>query len=110
MFGFVFQIEISRNYGISDWRDDLKKLLLKVGIEGKPIIFLFADTQISDEMFIEDINTVLNTGDVPNLYAPEEKVDILEKMQTAARDSVSVTVILLYCLWEKNNLWSLRHG
>lgn len=96
LFGFIFQIEISRNYGISDWREDLKKLLLKAGIEGKPIIFLFADTQISDEMFIEDINTVLNTGDVPNLYVPEEKVEILEKMQTAARDSVRVTVFILY--------------
>lgn len=67
----------------------MKKLLLKAGIEGKPIIFLFADTQISDEMFIEDINTVLNTADVPNLYAADEKVEILEKMQTAARESVS---------------------
>lgn len=84
------QIEISRNYGIPDWRDDLKKLLLKAGIEGKPIIFLFADTQIADEMFIEDINTVLNTADVPNLYAPDEKAEILEKMQTAARESVSI--------------------
>lgn len=66
---------------------------MKVGIEGKPLIFLFADTQIADEMFIEDINTVLNTADVPNLYAPDEKADILEKMQTAARDSVSLTFI-----------------
>lgn len=63
------------------------------------MIFLFADTQIADEMFIEDINTVLNTADVPNLYAPDEKADILEKMQTAARDSVSNFLeISLKCL------------
>ncbi|KAJ8963034.1 hypothetical protein NQ314_005606 [Rhamnusium bicolor] len=88
-----------RTYGIPDWRDDLKKLLMRVGIEGKPLIFLFADTQIADEMFIEDINTVLNTADVPNLYAPDEKADILEKMQNAARDSgrkIEPTPLALY--------------
>lgn len=79
---------MSRNYGIVEWRDDLKKLLLKAGAEGKTTTFLFADTQIADEVFIEDINTVLNTADVPNLYAPDEKGDILEKMQAAAKDSV----------------------
>nr|XP_023027600.1 dynein heavy chain 3, axonemal-like [Leptinotarsa decemlineata] len=69
----LFEIELTRNYSISDWRDDLKKLFTRAGCEGKPIIFLFADTQIADEMFIEDINTVLNTADVPNLFAPDDK-------------------------------------
>ncbi|KAK9888346.1 hypothetical protein WA026_000601 [Henosepilachna vigintioctopunctata] len=95
----VYEIELSRNYGIIEWRDDLKKLLLKAGTEGKTTTFLFADTQISDELFIEDINTVLNTADVPNLYAPDEKGEILEKMQAAAKDSpkkIDSTPLALY--------------
>lgn len=86
----LFEIEITRNYGVTEWRDDLKRLMMKAGVEGKPIVFLFADTQIAMETFTEDINMILNTGDVPNLYAPDEKVEILEKMQTASRDSVSI--------------------
>ena len=35
-------------------------------------MFLFSDTQIVFEAMLEDINNVLNTGDVPNLYAPED--------------------------------------
>lgn len=31
---------------------------------------------------------ILNTGDVPNLYAADEKAEILEKMQAAARELV----------------------
>ncbi|XP_076256705.1 dynein heavy chain 3, axonemal [Rhynchophorus ferrugineus] len=95
----VFEIELSRNYGIPDWRDDLKVLLLRAGCEGKPIVFLFADTQVTDEMFVEDISTVLNTADVPNLYAPDEKADILEKMQTASRETgkkIELTPLALY--------------
>ncbi|KAH1026251.1 hypothetical protein HUJ05_010798 [Dendroctonus ponderosae] len=95
----VFEIELSRNYGIPDWRDDLKRLLLRAGIEGKPIVFIFSDTQVADEMFVEEISTVLNTADVPNLYQPDEKADILEKMQNAAREigrKVDPTPLALY--------------
>lgn len=103
-------MELSRNYGPSEWRDDLKSLLLKSGCEGKPTVFLFADTQIADESFTEDINMILNTADIPNLYAADEKAEILEKMQTAARDSgkkIDSTPLALYNFFierVKNNL------
>jgi hypothetical protein len=64
------------------------QLLLKAGAEGKQTTFLFADSQIKDESFMEDISMILNTGDVPNLYAADEKADIIEKMQTAAKNLV----------------------
>ena len=47
-------------------------MLLKAGISDKPVVFLFNDTQIVFESMLEDVNNVLNTGDVPNLYGPEE--------------------------------------
>ncbi|XP_008202999.3 dynein heavy chain 3, axonemal [Nasonia vitripennis] len=80
-------IEMMRSYGQSEWRDDLKSLLLKAGCEGKPIVFLLSDTQIKDESFLEDLSMLLNTGDVPNLYAQEEKAEILEKMMDVARET-----------------------
>ncbi|KAG3225312.1 Dynein heavy chain 1, axonemal [Phytophthora cactorum] len=66
------QIEISKGYGVAEWRDDLKKCLMKAGIDEKPLVFLFSDVQIVHEAMLEDINNVLNSGDVPNLYAPED--------------------------------------
>ncbi|KAH9113497.1 hypothetical protein AeMF1_012304 [Aphanomyces euteiches] len=66
------QIEISKGYSVADWRDDLKKCLMKAGVEEKPTVFLFSDVQIVHEIMLEDINNILNTGDVPNLYAPED--------------------------------------
>nr|XP_026485669.1 dynein heavy chain 3, axonemal [Vanessa tameamea] len=83
----VIQIEISRVYGQSEWRDDIRKMLMKAGIIGKPLVFLFADNQIMYEGMVEDINMLLNTGDIPNLYGMDEKVEILDKMQAAVRES-----------------------
>ncbi len=45
------------------------------------VVFLFNDMQIKDEAFLEDISMVLNTGEVPNLFPPEEKAEILERVQ-----------------------------
>lgn len=40
----------------------------ETGIEGKNITFLFNDTQIINETFLEDINNILNSGEIPNLW------------------------------------------
>merc|ERR550539_10603 len=47
MGGFeLFRIELAKNYGAEQWREDLKTCLMQAGIEQKPTVFLFTDTQI----------------------------------------------------------------
>lgn len=72
------------------------QLLIKAGNEGKPVVFLFADTQIKDESFMEDISMILNTGDVPNLFPADEKAELIEKMQTVARNQVCNVFVDIY--------------
>ncbi|XP_075305326.1 dynein axonemal heavy chain 3 [Odontesthes bonariensis] len=81
----LFQVELTKNYSMSDWRDDLKRIMLKAGIEGKSLVFLFNDSQIKVEAMLEDIDMLLNTGDVPNMFAADERADIIEKAQGIAR-------------------------
>lgn len=95
----LFQIEITRNYTKVEWKDDLKKLLRNAGCNAKPHVFLFSDNQIKDESFMEDISMILNTGDVPNLYAADEKAEIIEKMQNVARyegKKIDATPLAMY--------------
>ncbi|XP_072798825.1 dynein axonemal heavy chain 3 isoform X1 [Vicugna pacos] len=95
----LYQIEITKNYSGHDWREDLKKLMLQVGVATKSTVFLFADNQIKDESFIEDINMLLNTGDVPNIFPADEKADLVEKMQMAARtegEKIEITPLSMY--------------
>ncbi len=40
--------------------------------KNEPVTFLFSDIQIVKESFLEDLNNILNTGEVPNMWAPED--------------------------------------
>lgn len=45
---------------------------MQAGIDNKPTSFLFVDTQIINEQMLEDINNILNGGDVSGLYKKED--------------------------------------
>uniref|UniRef100_A0A8D0HGT5 Dynein axonemal heavy chain 2 n=1 Tax=Sphenodon punctatus TaxID=8508 RepID=A0A8D0HGT5_SPHPU len=79
----IFQIEVTKHYRKQEFRDDIKKLYRQAGVDLKPTTFLFVDTQIADDSFLEDINNILSSGEVPNLYKPDE----FEEIQTLILDS-----------------------
>lgn len=74
----IFQIEVVKNYTIRSWREDIKKVLMFSGVENKPISFLFTDTQIIKEQMMEDINNILNSGDVTGIYQEKDYEDIIQ--------------------------------
>ncbi|KAJ3321819.1 Dynein heavy chain 6, axonemal [Boothiomyces sp. JEL0866] len=80
------QIELTRTYGDEEWHEDLKKLYRLAGVEGKNTVFLLSDTQIKSETFLEDVNNILNSGEVPNLIEFEEREKILGELRPIARE------------------------
>jgi dynein heavy chain, axonemal len=74
------QIEINRGYGLSEFREDIKSMMIKAGVQGNRVTFLFTDSQIVVGTMLEDINNLLNSGEVPNLFAPDEQDKIASDM------------------------------
>jgi dynein heavy chain len=74
-------IEITKTYDRQAWFDDLKAVLMEAGCKDQPVVFLFSDTQIVQEAFLEDINNLLNAGDIPNIYANEEIEKIIGEVR-----------------------------
>jgi dynein heavy chain len=79
-----FSIVVTRTYGVADFREDLRKVLLETGTENRRTALIISDTQLVKEQFLEDLNNLLNTGEVPNVYQPED----YERMMTSVRDAV----------------------
>uniref|UniRef100_A0A671XQT1 Dynein axonemal heavy chain 2 n=1 Tax=Sparus aurata TaxID=8175 RepID=A0A671XQT1_SPAAU len=84
----VFQVEITKQYGKQEFREDIKKLYHLTGVDNKPTVFLLNDTQIVVESFLEDINNILSSGEVPNLYKQDEFVEVCI---SARKDNVAET-------------------
>ncbi|KAM9425745.1 dynein axonemal heavy chain 2 [Pholidichthys leucotaenia] len=93
----VFQVELTKQYHKQEFREDIKKLYRLAGVDNKPIVFLFNDTQIVEESFVEDINNILSSGEVPNLYKQDEFVEVCNALSESARkDNVVETPASLF--------------
>ena len=81
----LFSIEITKQYRSVEFHEDLKALFLQAGGEGKPTTFLFSDTQIKEESFLEDVNNILSSGEVPNLFTKEDKLAAFDYVRPEAK-------------------------
>uniref|UniRef100_A0A7N8YMF0 Dynein, axonemal, heavy chain 6 n=1 Tax=Mastacembelus armatus TaxID=205130 RepID=A0A7N8YMF0_9TELE len=82
-----FEIELSRGYNYDSFHEDLRRLYKMAGVEGKDMVFLFTDTQIVVEEFLEDINNMLNSGEVPNLFEKDELEQVLAATRPKAKEA-----------------------
>lgn len=80
----TFSIEITKNYRLIEFREDIKRLYLTAGCDNKGVCFLFNDTQIKEESFLEDVNNILSSGVVPNLFGKDEVPGILDALRKPA--------------------------
>lgn len=78
------QIELHRQYDHSSFLDDLRKYYISAGIYNNPTVFLINDSQIIMEEFLEDINNILNSGEVPNLFEGDEYEKVILNSRQAA--------------------------
>jgi dynein heavy chain len=57
-----------------------------VGGKGQPTSFIFTDNSIKEDAFLEDINNILNTGEVPNIFTAEDKAEIIDLVRNPAKE------------------------
>ncbi|XP_049536716.1 dynein axonemal heavy chain 6 [Anopheles darlingi] len=71
------QIALRRGYDHGCFHEDLRRIYWIAGVLNKATVFLITDTQIVHEAFMEDINNILNSGEVPNLFQGDEYEKII---------------------------------
>jgi dynein heavy chain len=67
-----FQITLTKSYNKGAFLENMKELYTFAGHLLKPTTFLFTESEIKDEVFLEYINSMLLTGDIPGLFAKDE--------------------------------------
>ena len=73
----VFTIKANSKYTIEQFDDDLRGLLRRVGVDGEKICFIFDEGNALSPAFLERMNALLASGEVPGLFEGDERTNLL---------------------------------
>ena len=85
----IFQIKAHSRYGIEEFNEDLRGVMRRVGIEGEKVCFIFDEGNILGSGFLEAMNALLASGEVPGLFEGDDYTALMNACRdSAARDGV----------------------
>ena len=70
------------DYTRKEWLEDLRNLYTGAGFRKEPTIFLVRDSNIKLESFYVDLNCVISSGIVYNLFSSEEKSEMIAQIKS----------------------------
>ncbi|XP_072706738.1 cytoplasmic dynein 2 heavy chain 1 isoform X3 [Ciconia boyciana] len=88
--------KISRDYQLKQFKNDLKYVMELAGIEGQQVVLLLEDYQFVHSTFLEMINSLLSSGEVPGLYKIEELEPLLSPLKDQASQDGFTGLIFNY--------------
>lgn len=78
----TFKLQITKTYGINQLMEDLGSLY-KIAVQ-QPVTFLFTDSDVKEEQFLEYLNMMLISGEIPGLFSKEDRDIIIEELRPIA--------------------------
>ena len=67
-----------KTYTQKNFKKDISEGSIRpAGVGGQKISLILNDNQITNEIFLEDINSLLNSGEIPNLWENEKRDEIM---------------------------------
>ena len=87
----VFQIKAHSKYGLTDFYEDLRDIMKRVALKGEKICFIFDEANCLNTSFIEAMNALLASGEVPGLFEGDE----YNALMNACRDSALKEGVIL---------------
>jgi dynein heavy chain, axonemal len=68
-----YQIVLTKGFAEKDLKEEIKGLFDLAGHQGKATTFIMTDSEVKKEEFLEYINMILSTGEIPGLIAKDER-------------------------------------
>ncbi|KAL4429302.1 hypothetical protein ABPG74_002288 [Tetrahymena malaccensis] len=87
------QIEMSKSYQKEQWIEDMRKLMIQAGVDSKESVFVINDSQMSKSFILEDLNNLLNSGDIPNLFSQEDFIPVIDRLRQNAKKEGKVKLL-----------------
>ena len=80
-------ITLTSTYTVNDFKTDIAAMYMKAGVKDEGILFLFTDSQIADERFLVFLNDLLASGEIPDLFPPEDIDEIINGVTSKVKSA-----------------------
>ena len=87
----IFQIKAHSRYGIEHFNEDLRGVMRRVGVDGEKICFIFDEGNVLGSGFLEAMNALLASGEVPGLFDGDDYTALM----SACRDSAACDGVII---------------
>jgi dynein heavy chain len=68
-----YQCVLNKSFGDTQFKESIKELYLIAGPQGGAVTFILTDAEIKYETFLEAVNSMLATGEIPGLFLKEDR-------------------------------------
>ncbi|XP_073674385.1 cytoplasmic dynein 2 heavy chain 1-like [Garra rufa] len=92
----LFTPKISRSYSLKHFKSDLKTVMQSAAVNGQQVVLLLEDHQFVHPSFLEMVNSLLSSGEVPGLYSTEELEPLLSSLKDQASQDGFTGPVLNY--------------
>ena len=92
----VFQIKAGKNYGLTEFDNDLRDVMKRAGCKGEKISFIFDESNILSTAFMERMNALLASGEIPGLFENDEYSALISMMREFHKNSTMLDDDQLY--------------
>ncbi|CUG86718.1 Hypothetical protein, putative [Bodo saltans] len=89
----VFQVKAHRGYTLLDFEEDLRNVMRRSGCKREKICFIFDESNIMDSNFLEYMNALLASGEVPGLFDGDAWTKLLQSIREGISSSGSTDFV-----------------
>lgn len=75
----IYTVDNANDLQVKEWKDNIKGLLNET-LTGDHIVLMLGDGQMGNVSYVEDINNMLNNGEIPNLMESQDLINIRDNL------------------------------
>mmetsp|Transcript_1490 Transcript_1490/g.2131 ORF Transcript_1490/g.2131 Transcript_1490/m.2131 type:complete len:4632 (-) Transcript_1490:106-14001(-) len=81
----VFQLKVHKYYTAKNFDEDLRALLIRAGCKHEKTCFIFDESNVLDTAFLERMNALLASGEVPGLFEDADFKNLMAECKDQGR-------------------------
>src|SRR3989338_417714 len=78
-------LKVNNRYTAKDFDNDLRSLMRRSGCDDEKICFIFDESNVLESAFLERMNTLLASGEVPGLFEGDDYTSLMHAIKDAVQ-------------------------